>query len=126
MVRYRCKVNTLVLKIMKNVFLSDICQRIIFKTGSAAEIKSVISHELEDPIWERVLQVREYPKFLADPFVVAIANKDADNFEDLLSSLSSFSVLNFFCFLFFNFFNLFFKRSFYKEINKQGKSRREE
>ena len=68
---------------MKNVFLSDICQRIIFKTGSAAEIKSVISLELEDPIWERVLQVREYPKFLADPFVVAIANKDADTIYDI-------------------------------------------
>lgn len=68
---------------MKNVFLSDICQRIIFKTGSAAEIKSVISHELEDPIWGRVLQVREHPNFLADPFVVAIANKDAHTIYDI-------------------------------------------
>lgn len=68
---------------IKNVFLSDICQRIIFKTGSAAKIKSVISHELEDPIWGRVLQVREYPNFLADPFVVAIANKDADTIYDI-------------------------------------------
>ena len=68
---------------MKNVFLSDICQRIIFKTGSAKEIKSVISHELEDPIWGRVLQVREHPNFLADPFVVAIANKDADTIYDI-------------------------------------------
>jgi hypothetical protein len=38
---------------------------------------------LEDPIWERVLLVREYPKFLADPFVVAIANKDADTIYDI-------------------------------------------
>ena len=68
---------------MKNVFLSDICQRIIFKTGSAAEIKSVISHELEDPIWERVLQVKEHPNYLAEPFVVAIANKDADTLYNI-------------------------------------------
>lgn len=68
---------------MKNVFLSDICQRIIFKTGTAAEIKSVISHELEDPIWERVLQVKEHRNFLADPFVVAITNKDADTIYDI-------------------------------------------
>lgn len=68
---------------MKNVFLSDVCQQIVFKTGSATEVKQVISQELEDPIWERVLQVREHPNFLADPFVVAIANKDVDAIYDI-------------------------------------------
>lgn len=63
---------------MKNVLFSDICQRIIFKVGSAKEIKSAISHELEDPIWERVLQVRNHSNFLANPFVAAIANRNVD------------------------------------------------
>ena len=62
---------------MKNVFCSDICQRIIFKVGTEEEIKVIISQELEDPIWERILQVKEHPSFLQDPFVLAIAQKDA-------------------------------------------------
>ena len=62
---------------MKNVFRSDICQHIIFKTGTEQEIKAIITQELEDPIWERVLQVKEHPNFLQDPFVQAIAQKDA-------------------------------------------------
>ena len=62
---------------MKNVFCSDICQRIIFKTGTEEEIKAIITQELEDPIWERILQVKEHPNFLQDPFVQAIAQKDA-------------------------------------------------
>ena len=62
---------------MKNVFCSDICQRIIFKTGTKEEIKAIITQELEDPIWERILQVKKHPNFLQDPFVQAIAQKDA-------------------------------------------------
>lgn len=62
---------------MKNVFCSDICQRIIFKTGTEEEIKAIITQELEDPLWERVLQVKEHPNFLQDPLVQAIAQKDA-------------------------------------------------
>ena len=62
---------------MKNVFRSDICQRIIFKTGTEDEIKAIITQELKDPIWERVLQVKEHTNFLQDPFVQAIAQKDA-------------------------------------------------
>ena len=62
---------------MKNVFCSDICQRIIFKTGTEDEIKAIITQELKDSIWERVLQVKEHPNFLQDPFVQAIAQKDA-------------------------------------------------
>lgn len=33
---------------------------IIFKTGTEEEIKAIITQELEDPIWERVLQVKDY------------------------------------------------------------------
>ena len=62
---------------IKNVFLSDICQRIIFKTGTEEEIKAIITQELEDPIWERVLQIKKHQNFLQDPFVQAIAQKDA-------------------------------------------------
>ena len=63
---------------MKNVFCSDICQRIIFKTGTEEEIKAYIAKELEDPIWKRVLQVKDHPNFLNDPFVQAIAQKDVN------------------------------------------------
>lgn len=68
---------------MKNVLHSDICQRIIFKIGTEEEIKAYLAKELEDPIWERVLQVKEHPSFLQDPFVKAIAQK---NFQLLYSS----------------------------------------
>lgn len=62
---------------MKNVLCSDIYQRIIFNVGTEAEIKAYITQELEDPIWVRVLQVKEHPNFLNDPFVQAIVQKDA-------------------------------------------------
>lgn len=62
---------------MKNVFCSDICQQIVFHAGTEEEIKAIITQELEAPIWERVLQVKEHPDFLKDPFVQAIAQKDA-------------------------------------------------
>lgn len=62
---------------MKNVFSSDICQRIVYKTGTEEEIIAYITQELKDPIWERVLQVKEHPDFFNDSFVQAIAQKDA-------------------------------------------------
>ena len=62
---------------MKNVFSSDICQRIIYKTGTKEEIITYITQELNDPIWERILQIKEHPNFVNDPFVQAIAQKDA-------------------------------------------------
>ena len=48
-----------------------------FKTGTEDEIKVINNQELKDFIWERVLQVKEHPNFLQNPFVQAIAQKDA-------------------------------------------------
>lgn len=61
---------------MKNVLRSDICQQIIFKTGSVQEIKEKLSKELEDPIWNQVMQIKEHPQYNDDPFLKAIASKD--------------------------------------------------
>lgn len=61
---------------MKNILQSDICQRIIYHVGTEEEIKDYLTKELKDPIWKRVMQVKEHPNFLNDPFVKAIAQKD--------------------------------------------------
>lgn len=62
---------------MKNVLRSDICQQIVFKVGTEKDIISNIAKELSDPLWERVMQIDDYPGFYKDPFVIAIQNKDA-------------------------------------------------
>lgn len=62
---------------MKNILFSDICQKIVFKVGSERDIVSSINDELQDQIWDTVLQVEGHPQFHAEPFVKAIAQKDA-------------------------------------------------
>lgn len=62
---------------MKNILHSDICQKIIFKAGTEEEIVKNISYELQDPIWENVLQIEDHPQFHDEAFVKAIAQKNA-------------------------------------------------
>ena len=64
---------------LKNVFRSDICQRIIFDFGEKSDILFKIREEMIDPVYEEVQKVRNTPGFLDDPFVKAMAEKDVDS-----------------------------------------------
>ena len=63
---------------IKNVLRSDVCQQIIYKVGTKEQIISNISKELSDPLWNRAMQIEDYPNYFNDPFVQAIQNKDAE------------------------------------------------
>lgn len=62
---------------MKNVFISDIKQRILFKYGSKEDIINQINQELTDPIWNDIQQIKD-PKIIVSSIVQAIINKDAN------------------------------------------------
>lgn len=68
---------------LKNVFRSDICQMITFHTASKQEIVDKITKELGDPVWTRVLDVKEHPGFAKDPFVMAIKAKDSNTIYEI-------------------------------------------
>lgn len=63
---------------LKNVLRSAICQMIYFKIGNRNDILKVITQELNDPIYKRIVQVTEHPHFLKDPFVMGITKKEAN------------------------------------------------
>lgn len=62
---------------LKNVFRSDVCQQIIFLKEPEEKIIKNISKELDDPVYQTISEVTSFPKFIHDPFVKAILNKDA-------------------------------------------------
>lgn len=62
---------------MKNVFISDIYQRILFHYGSKEDIINQISQELMDPIWSDIQQIKN-SNIIASSIVQAIINKDAN------------------------------------------------
>ena len=68
---------------LKNVFRSDICQKIIFRTGGKNDILNQINEELKDPLYDEVQKVKNKPGFLDSPFVKAMAMSDADTIYDL-------------------------------------------
>ena len=64
---------------LKNVFRSDICQQIIFLKAPADQIINNISKELEDPVYQKISEVKSFPHFQENSFVKAILNKDAES-----------------------------------------------
>ncbi|MBR3455930.1 MAG: glycosyltransferase family 2 protein [Bacteroidaceae bacterium] len=72
---------------LKNVLRSDICQRIIFNFGDKEDILFKIKDELRDPIYQEVQKVRNTEGFLDDPFVKAMAEKDAEAIYNLCEAL---------------------------------------
>ncbi|MBR3093101.1 MAG: glycosyltransferase family 2 protein [Bacteroidaceae bacterium] len=64
---------------LKNVFRSDICQRIIFDFGDKQDILFKIKEELRDPLYQEIQKVRNTPGFLDDSFVKAMAEQDAES-----------------------------------------------
>lgn len=68
---------------LKNVLVSDIKQRILFKYGNREEIISQLQLELSDPVYEDLKQV-ESGNFVNSPVVKAIVNRNADLFYDFV------------------------------------------
>lgn len=65
---------------LKNVLRSDIIQQIIFKTGTKEQIIENLKKELNDSIYNQIIQVSDiFSGFHKDPFVLALKNKDADS-----------------------------------------------
>ncbi len=62
----------------KNVLRESICQAIIFGNGTREEIIESVRHELQDPIYERILHPYDHPQFYEQPFVMALVAKDVE------------------------------------------------
>lgn len=67
---------------LKNVLISDIKQRILFKYGSQEDIINQISQELMNPIWNDIQQIKD-SNIIASPTVKAIINKDANTIYEI-------------------------------------------
>ncbi len=67
---------------LKNVFRSDICQLMIYNAGNKDFIIDKIIEELSDPVYNEIQKVKEHPNFLKEPFVIAMAQKDAFSIYD--------------------------------------------
>ena len=72
---------------LKNVFRSDICQRIVFDFGDKEDIIYRIKEELHDPLYQEVQKVKDTPGFLDEPFVKAMAHQDAETIYQLCLDL---------------------------------------
>lgn len=70
---------------LKNVFISDINQRILFNYGSKEDLINQIGQELMDPIWSDIQQIKN-PNIIASPIVQAIINKDANTIYEICKS----------------------------------------
>lgn len=70
---------------LKNVFISDINQRILFNYGSKEDMINQIGQELMDPIWNDIQQIKN-PNIIASPIVQAIIHKDANAIYELCQS----------------------------------------
>lgn len=70
---------------LKNVFISDINQRILFHYGSKEDIINQINQELTDPIWSDIQQIKN-SNIIASSIVQAIINKDANAIYEICKS----------------------------------------
>ena len=70
---------------LKNVLISDIKQRLLFKYGSKEVIINQINQELMDSIWNDIQQIKN-SNIIASPIVQAVINKDANTIYRLCKS----------------------------------------
>ena len=70
---------------LKNILVSDIKQRILFKYGSKGDIINQINQELTDPVWNDIQQIKN-PNIITSPIVQAIITKDANAIYELCQS----------------------------------------
>lgn len=67
---------------MKNVLKTDICQQIIFNTGDKKYILDKLTEELNDPLWDKVADKKNWPS-CSDPFVKALIAKDVSSLHEI-------------------------------------------
>lgn len=80
------EISTAFLRIeLKNILISDIKQRILFKYGSKEDIINQINQELTDPIWNDIQQIKD-PKIIVSSIVQVIINKDANTIYEICKS----------------------------------------
>ena len=77
------KANDFIRIELKNVLVSDVKQRILFKYGSREEIINQLQLELCDPVYKDLKQV-ESDSFVNSTVVKAIINRNADLFYDFV------------------------------------------
>lgn len=70
---------------LKNVLISDIKQRILFKYGSQEDIINQINQELMDPIWSDIQDIKNYNTIFS-PIIQAIINKDGNTIYEICKS----------------------------------------
>lgn len=70
---------------LKNVLISDIKQKILFKYGSKENIINQISQELMEPIWNDMQQIKN-SNIIFSPIVQSIINKDANTIYEICKS----------------------------------------
>lgn len=70
---------------LKNLLISDVKQRILFKYGSQEDIISQIDQELTDPIWNDIQQIKD-TNIITSPIVQAIINKDTNTIYEICKS----------------------------------------
>lgn len=70
---------------LKNILISDIKQRILFKYGSKEDVINQINQELTDPVWNDIHQIKD-PNIIASPIVQTIINKDTNTLYALCQS----------------------------------------
>lgn len=68
---------------IKNVLMTDIEQRILYKVGTRSEIESLIANRLEQPYWTMLNDVKAVDNFTTESVVAAILNKDAVSIYNL-------------------------------------------
>lgn len=73
---------------MKNVLKSDICYRIARRIASRDEDIEHIARLLLDPAWDRVALLAADDRYLSDPFVQALARRDAAALYDHCASFT--------------------------------------
>ena len=54
----------------------------IYNAGNKDFIIDKIIEELSDPVYNEIQKVKEHPNFLKEPFVIAMAQKDAFSIYD--------------------------------------------
>lgn len=68
---------------MKNILKSEICQQIIYQTGTPKDIINRIKTELNDPLFTEITEVsKKHIQFHNDPFTIMLKEKNADGMFD--------------------------------------------
>lgn len=68
---------------MKNILRSDICQRIRYCVESSEEVIVWIDNELQDELWEPIINALSAPRYAKEDFIVALKERDAERIYNI-------------------------------------------